>query len=149
MSLRGELLRRGLMINYAEIITRVPSGRKQAAPVAMTGAATITTAAILNGLITATQATGGTIAYTLPTGAVMDAALTSDIIANDSFDFTIINLSPADGDTITLTAPATGITIVGSAIVSSNEFESSYYLNTGTFRLRKTAADTFIVYRIA
>ena len=148
MSLKGDLLRRGLMVNYAEIMTRVPSGRKQAAPVAMTVAATITPAAILNGLITATHSEGGTEAYTLPTGTVMDAALTSDIIINDSFDFTIINLSVADGDSITLTAAA-GFTIVGSAVVNSNEFEVSYYLGTGTFRCRKTAANTFVAYRIA
>ena len=148
MSLRGELLRRGLMINYAELMNRVPSGRVQEAPVAMTGAATITTAAILNGLIVGTPA-GDDVAYTLPTGEVMDDALTSDIIVNDAFDFTIINLSSTAGQDIILTEPASGITIVGSAVVSSNDFESSYYMNTGTFRLRKTAANTFVVYRIA
>ena len=148
MSLKGDLLRRGLMVNYAEIMTRVPSGRIQEAPVAMIGAATITVAAILNGLIIGTPV-GDDVAYTLPTGAVLDAALTSDIIANDSFDFTIINLAATAGQDIILTEPASGITIVGSAVVSSNEFESSYYMNTGTFRLRKTAANTFVAYRIA
>ena len=148
MSLKGSLLRRGLMINYAEIMKRVFSGKVQAAPTAMTVAATISVAAIKAGLITATHSAGATAAYTLPTGTVMDAALTADIIINDSFDFTIINLSAALADTITLTAAATGFTIVGQATVDSAHGDSEFP-SSGTFRCRKTAANTFVAYRTA
>ena len=137
------------MSSDTEVIVRTALvGKKQLAPVAMTVAATITVAAILNGLITATHAEGGTQAYTLPTGTVMDAALTSFVVNNDSFDFTIINLSPAAANTITLTA-ADGFTIVGQPIVHSNEFEVSYYMGTGTFRVRRVSPNVFVAYRIA
>ena len=89
MGSRNDLLKHGIMSSDTEVIVRTALvGKKQLAPVAMTVAATITVAAILNGLITATHAEGGTQAYTLPTGTVMDAALTSFVVNNDSFDFT-------------------------------------------------------------
>jgi len=112
----------------------------------MTTAATITVAALKAGLITGTHAAGATQAYTLPTGTVMDAALTSFIIANDSFDFTIINLSANLADTITLTAAA-GFTIVGQATIDSAHVDSEFP-SSGTFRVRKTAANTFVAYRL-
>ena len=149
MGFRNNLLQRGIMSSDTEVIIRAAAfGKKQLAPVAMTVAATITVAAILNGLITANHAEGATQAYTLPTGEVMEAALTSFMINDDSFDFTIINLSPADANTITVTA-ADGFTIVGQPVVHSNQFEVSYYMGTGTFRVRKTADETFVAYRMA
>ena len=149
MGFRNNLLRRGIMSSDSEVIVRSALfGRKQLAPVAMTVAATITVEAILNGLITATHAEGATQAYTLPTGTVMEAALSAFMINDDSFDFNIVNLSAAAANTITLTA-ADGFTIVGQPIVHANEFEVSYYLGTGTFRVRRTAENTFVAYRIA
>jgi hypothetical protein len=146
MSLFGDLIKRGLMFSHSEIMFRVLTGKKQAAPTAMTGAAAITAAAIKAGLITGTHTVGATQAYTLPTGTVMDAALTSFILVNDSFDFTIINLSAALLDTITLTAAA-GFTIVGQALVESAHANSEFP-SSGTFRVRKTAANTFVAYRL-
>ncbi len=147
MGLRSFLMRMGLNLSDVEVYARTPFFRYQGAPVAMTTADTITVAALLGGIITGTHAAGGDQAYTLPTGADLDAALTSFITNNASFDFTIINLSPADGDDIVLTA-SVGITIVGQAAISSNEFEASYYHNSGLFRMRKTADDTFVCYRL-
>lgn len=121
--------------------------REQGAPVAMTTAATITSAALAGGLITGTHSAGATAAYTLPTGAVLDAAV--DMAIGQSFDFTIINLSAAAADTITLTAPASGITLVGVAIVASaHATTGTLYGNSATWRMRKTAAETFICYRV-
>ncbi len=149
MGFRNFLLKRGIMSSDTEVMVRAPVfGRYQAAPATMTVAATITVADLLNGIILGTHSEGGDEAYTLPTGADLDAELTSFVINNDSFDFTIINLSATDGDDIILTA-SVGITIVGQPAISSNQFESSYYMNNGTFRCRRTAADTFVVYRIA
>jgi len=148
MGFRGNLIRRGINPTFSEVILGVPLCKYQAAPVAMTVAATITEAALRGGLITGTHAEGATQAYTLPTGAVLDAALPPDFVVNSSFDFTIINLSAAAADTITLTAAA-GITIVGNPIIDANLIYTSWYLNAGTFRVRKTAADTFVAYRIS
>jgi hypothetical protein len=148
MSLRGDLIRRGINCTFSEVIVGVPFCRHQAAPTAMTTVDTITAAALLNGLIVGTHAAGATQAYTLPTGALLDAALTNGFVINSSFDFTIINLSAAAADTITLTA-SVGITIVGNPIIDANLIYTSWYLNAGTFRVRKTAADTFVAYRIS
>jgi hypothetical protein len=65
----------------------------------------------------------------------MDAA--SSFAVNDSFNWSVINTG---GNTFTVTA-ATGHTIVGAAAVSGG--------TTGNFRTRKTAANTFVSYRIA
>jgi hypothetical protein len=120
---------------------------EQPAPTAMTGAATITVGALATQLITGTQSTGATVAYTLPTGTVLDAGV--DLAIGQGFDFRILNLSAAAADTITLTAN-TGITIVGVAIVQSVHVSTGGITGaTGTFRLRKTAANTFVCYRIA
>ena len=148
MGLRAFLLNKGIMTSDTEVMIRALFGKKQIAPVAMTVAATITVDALKSGLITGTHAAGATQAYTLPTGTVMDAALTSHFINNDSFDFTIINLSAAAADTITLTAAA-GFTIVGNPIIDANLIYTSWYLNAGTFRVRRTAANTFVAYRIS
>jgi len=146
MGFRNNLLKRGIMSSDTEVMVRALFGRKQIAPVAMTTAATITVAALKAGLITGTHAAGATAAYTLPTGTVMDAALTAFLVANDSFDFTIINLSTALADTITLTA-ATGFTIVGQATIDSAHADSEFP-SSGTFRVRRTAANTFVAYRL-
>ena len=147
MGFRGNLIRRGINPTFSEVILGVPLCKYQAAPVAMTVAATITEAALRSGLITGTHDAGATQAYTLPTGAVLDAALSPDFVVNSSFEFTIINLSAALADTITLTA-SDGITIVGQATIDSAHADSEFP-SSGTFRVRKTAADTFVAYRIS
>lgn len=119
----------------------------QPAPTAKTTAVTLTAAELLTGIITATHAAGATQAYTLPTGALTDAALTMDV--DDSFDWHLINLSAAALDTVTVTA-GTGHTIVGNPIVqSAHSSTGGVYGNSSHWRTRKTAADTFVTYRIA
>lgn len=146
MSFRGNLMRHGIVADYDELLVTAVLCRHQAAPTAMTTAATMTAAALLAGLITGTHSAGSTQAYTLPSGADLDTALSSAFLINGSFDFTIINLSAALADTITLTA-STGITIVGQALIESAHANSEFP-NSSTFRVRKTAADTFVCYKI-
>jgi hypothetical protein len=126
-------------------------GRKyeaQPAPTAKTVAVTLTIAELLTRIITAVPtATGATAAYTLPTGALIDAGVTMEV--DDSFDWTIINSALAAADTITITA-ATGHTIVGGAIVQSLHASTGGITGySATYRTRKTAADTFVSYRVA
>ena len=147
MGLRSFLHKMGIITSDTEVMINALSCKLQAAPVALTVSANLTAAQVLNGIITITHAAGGTQWYNMPTGAALDAALTSFMINGASFDFSIINLSPADGDSATL-MPSLGVTIVGNAIVNANEWEVAYYRNTGIFRVRKTAANTFVVYRI-
>lgn len=113
----------------------------QAAPQTATDTATLTSAQMLGGILVATPTAAA--AYTTLTGALLDAAVTME--AGDTFDLCIINLGGA-GDIITLTEPASGITIVGSATVDDAGADIN---SSGIFRFRKTAADTFIAYRIA
>jgi hypothetical protein len=119
----------------------------QGAPAAMTTAAAITRTNILSGIITGTQATGATVAYTLCTGASLDEG--SEFVIGEAFDWVLINLSAAAADTITVTAD-TGHTIVGNPIVqSAHASTGGIYGNSSQWRTRKTAADTFVTYRIA
>ena len=99
------------------------------------GASMIATAAnVLTGIVTATPTT--TRSIQLPTGANLDLA--TEWAIGDSFDFSVITLA-AFALTITVN---TNVTIVGSAATAATSGASA------RFRIRKTAADTFVVYRI-
>jgi hypothetical protein len=118
--------------------------RAQPTPTAMTVTANITPAGLLSGMIIGTHAAGATQTYTLPAGATLDAAFEMDI--GESVDWSIINASAAAADTITVAQAGADHTIVGAAvIVSANSAPD----NTGMYRTRKTAADTFVTYRLA
>ena len=120
----------------------------QPAPTVKTVANTLTIAELLTKIINATPtATGATAAYTLPTGALIDAGLTMEV--DDSFDWCLINNAAAALDTITVTAD-TGHTIVGNPIVQSLHASTGGIMGySSLWRTRKTAADTFVTYRIA
>lgn len=105
----------------------------QPAPVAVNATATLTAAQLLNRLITST--TAAAVSGTLPTGTLLDAAAGLEI--GESFDWTVINTGGANAFTILV---GTGHTIVGSAVVALG--------TSGTFRSAKTAANTFITYRV-
>lgn len=123
------------------------NGQKQGAPNAETTAVTLTAAELLDGLITGSHTVGGTAAYTLPTGTLMDSA--SEFAIGESFDWSLINLSAAAADTVTITA-GTGHTVVGTMIVqSAHSTTGLIHGNAVRFRTRKTAANTFITYRIS
>jgi len=132
----------------AQLNIRGQKFEAQGAPTVKTAANTLTIAELLTRIITATPtATGATAAYTLPTGALIDAGVTMEV--GDSFDWTIINSALAAADTITITAD-TGHTIVGGAIVQSLHASTGGITGySATYRTRKTAADTFVSYRIA
>ena len=106
----------------------------QATPVAVNATATVTAANILSGMITST--TAAAVTGTTDTGANIDAAATFAI--NDFFDFVVINTGATNAFTL---AAGTNITIVGSATVALS--------TSGRFRVVKTAAATFTIYRIA
>jgi len=98
--------------------------------------ATATAASLLDGLRTGTP--GANINLTLPTGTNMDAAF-QDLQNNQSFEWSLINLAAAT-HVITVVAN-TAHTVVGSMGVAA--------ASSGRFLTRKTAANTFISYRIA
>ena len=98
------------------------------------GSMAATAANLLTSIITATPTASRDIQ--LPTGAALDAATQWAI--DDSFDFSVITLAAF---ALTLTVN-TGVTIVGSAATGAGSGAAARY------RIRKTAASTFVVYRI-
>lgn len=99
------------------------------------GSMAFTPAALLSGIVTATPTAGRNIQ--LPTGAAIDLA--SEFAIGDSFDFSLVTLA-AFALTITVN---TGVTIVGAPATAGTSGAAA------RFRMRKTADDTFVVYRIA
>ena len=123
-------------IGVAPTISNNGNWQPQGAPgnVADGGSMIATAADVLTGIVTATPTT--TRSIQLPTGANLDLA--TEWAIGDSFDFSVITLA-AFALTITVN---TGVTIVGSAATAATSGASA------RFRCRKTAADTFVVYRI-
>jgi len=122
--------------------------KSQGAPSVETVACTLTIVELLTGIITGTHAAGATQAYTLPSGALTDAGATFAV--DTCIDWSLINLSANAIDTITVTSPGADHTIVGNPIVqSANAASGGIWGNSAIFRTRKTAAATFISYRIA
>ena len=106
----------------------------QIAPGVLNATGALTAAMMTTGIVTST--TGAAVAGTVPTGTVLDAALLNMKIS-DSFDWSVINTG---GNTFTVTAD-TGHTLVGVAAVVT--------VTSGLFRTRKTAAATYITYRLS
>jgi hypothetical protein len=105
----------------------------QGTPGVLNATGALTAAMILSGIVTST--TAAAVAGTLPTGAVLDAA--SEFEIGDSFDWSVI---ATGANAFTVTAAATGHTIVGTGAVAT--------VTSGAWRTRKTAAETFVSYRI-
>jgi len=134
---RGSITTDGTSLTYSSPVATIFNTpvicKTQSAPTIETAAATLTIAELLIGII---QYTGTTATLTPPTGTNIEGGLPSGFTIDMSFDFSIINTG---GGTVTL-GPATGITRVGAMAVS-----------TGTstmFRVRKTGANAYTMYRI-
>ena len=120
--------------------------QSQAAPSALTTTATLTAGQITNGILTGEHTAGATQTYTLPSGAVLGAGLQMEV--NDSFDWSLMNLSTAAADTLTVAA-SSGHTLVGLAVVQSLHSTTGAVAGAaGLFRTRKTAVNTFVTHRI-
>jgi hypothetical protein len=102
------------------------------APASISTTATLSTSDIQSQII---NASGASYTVTMPLGSDLDGLIdwTGD---NLGYDFSVINTASG---TITM-AGNTGVTIVGRATVAANI--------TGRFRIRRTAASTYIMYRI-
>ena len=123
-------------VGVAPDINNNGNWQPQGAPanIADGGSMVATAANVLTGIITATPTASRDIQ--LPTGANLDLA--TEWAIGDSFDFSVITLAAY---ALTLTVN-TNVTIVGSAATAATSGASA------RFRCRKTAADTFVVYRI-
>lgn len=106
----------------------------QGNPGTLNATGTLTGALILSGIVTST--TAAAVAATLDTGTVMDTL--GDFDVGDSFDWSAI---ATGANAFTVTAAASGHTLVGSGVVAT--------ATSGRFRTRKTAALTFVTYRLS
>lgn len=120
-------------VGVSPAIIEIRANQNQPDPVAVNVTGAVSALAILGGIVTST--TAAAVAGTVPTGAVMDAA--SQMAVGDSVDWSVI---ATGANAFTVTAAANH-TIVGTAVVAT--------VTSGLFRTRKTAAGTFITYRLS
>lgn len=130
----GGIFQRGL---------RVP---KQGTPAAKTVTVTLTAAEVLTGIITGNQAGAAAASYTLPLATDLQTALPVDVANDDAFDFAVINLSTVAAEDITILTN-TGWTLVGSMVIESRDSDRA--ASSAMFRARRTATNTYTLYRIA
>jgi len=110
------------------------------APATATATATLTAAQVANGILLGSPGSSAA-SYTLPTGALMDAALGNAKVGS-SFDLAVVNVDGSGSGVITLVAGA-GWTLVGLATVVATAGTAQ------AFRARKTGTATWTLYRIA
>lgn len=103
------------------------------APAAVNATATLTIAQLLSGIITST--TAAAVTGTLPTGTLADAAGETEI--DEGFEWAVINTGGANAFTV---QAGTDHTLVGSGTVAAS--------SSARFVTRKTAANTFVTYRV-
>jgi N-methylhydantoinase B/oxoprolinase/acetone carboxylase alpha subunit len=110
-----------------------------AAPQTATATATLTAAQVVNQMLVANPGSSTAATYTLPTGALIDAAVPNATVGS-TFDLSIVNIGTSSG-TVTL-AVSTGVTDGGNAVVAIAVTTSQL------FRFRKTGDGTYVVYRL-
>lgn len=106
---------------------------QQGAQASKAAAATLTIAELLTGIV---QYTGAAATLTLPTGTNIEGGV-AGLASDRAFEFVVINTGSG---TATIGA-ATGLTLTGAMTVTA--------ASSARFRVRKTATNTYTVYRVA
>ena len=130
----------GTAPNYfaGDVRTNTVVTKRQASTNSNTTGTVATAASLIDGIRTSTPTAD--ITLLVPTGTSMDAAF-QELQANQSFEWSLLNFATAaSGFDVTVTAN-TDHTISGNMVVTGE--------TSGRFLTRKTAANTFITYRIA
>lgn len=120
-------------VGVGPVTDAVLQTKLQGDPGVLNATGTLTAAMMAAGIVTST--TAAAVAATVDTGTVMDAAL--DLAIGESFDWSAI---ATGANAFTVTADADH-TLVGSGVVAT--------VTSGHFRTRKTAANTFVTYRLS
>jgi len=120
-------------VGVGPVTDAVLQTKLQGDPGVLNATGTLTAAMMAAGIVTST--TAAAVAATVDTGTVMDAAL--DLAIGESFDWSAI-ATGANAFTVTAAADHT---LVGSGVVAT--------VTSGRFRTRKTAANTFVTYRLS
>lgn len=128
-----------LVVGGRTVVTQNDAGNQriiQGAPAAVDSTATLTIANLQTGIIT--SSTAAAVTGTLPTGTLTDAGFTDPPLAvNESFEWSVTVTGATNAFTV---AAGTAHTLVGSGVVLA--------ATSAQFRTRKTAANTFVSYRI-
>jgi hypothetical protein len=126
--------------------TRATPLFKQAAPAVLTNTATLTAANLMAGLIVGTPTAAAI--YTLPLATALETALIAaypGLANDDAFEFNIVNLGAA---TFTITvATAAGWTLNGQVVVEDGSAPANQ--SAAAFRVRRTGANAYALYRVA
>jgi hypothetical protein len=102
---------------------------------ALDATGTLTAAATMGGIVT--SSTAAAVTATLNTGAAIDAVI--DLPVGSYWDWSVINTGGTNS--FTVTAAASGHTIVGSGVVVT--------ATSGRYRTIKTAAATYVTYALS
>lgn len=121
-------------VGVSPVMRELIGYRIQRAPVAINASGNIPLSAIISGVINANAGLLG-LTGTLPTGSTIDAA--SDFRVDDAWDWYVISTGLGSYNI----AASSGHTIVGNASIGSTQ--------SGKFRTRKSAANTFVTMRIS
>ena len=102
----------------------------QTIPATLTADTTLTAAQVAVGLVVCKKASDATLTVTLPTAALLDAAITSAKVGS-SFELTICNDNNSGASSTVPVTTGTGITVFGSVTVGRH--------GAHTYRFVKTA----------
>lgn len=127
-----------LVVNGRTVATQDDAGTTpvvQGTPGTLNATGTLTAALIASKIVTST--TAAAVTATVDTGTAMDTALSGTVAIGEAIDWSVINTGP---NTFTVTA-ASGHTIVGAGAVAT--------ATSGSFRSKRTAANTWVTYCLA
>jgi hypothetical protein len=102
----------------------------QTVPATLTGDTTLTAAQVAVGLVVCKKASDATLTVTLPTAALLDAAVPSAKVGS-SFDLTICNDNNSGSSSTVPVTTGTGITILGSVTVPRHGAHTYRFVKTG------------------
>ena len=102
----------------------------QTIPTTLTADTTLTAAQVAVGLVVCKKASDATLTVTLPTAALLDAAITSAKVGS-SFDLTICNDNNSGSSSTVPVTTGTGITVVGSVTVGRHSAHTYRFVKTG------------------
>jgi hypothetical protein len=109
-------------------------------PASVAATATLTAAQVLNGVILVGSGATASQTYTLPTVALLEAALSNSDKVGTSFVFRVVNLGTSSGTAVI--AAGTGWTVTGSLTMTIP-------VTTGAAMIaRKSAAGAWTLYRV-
>jgi hypothetical protein len=118
----------GYQVNSGNLTEAVLS--VQTIPTTLTGDTTLTAAQVAVGLVVCTKASDATLTVTLPTAALLDAAIPSAKVGS-SFDLTICNNGNAGASSTVPITTGTGITIFSSVTVPRFGAYTYRFVKTG------------------